>query len=113
MEYKTKPLESTNRRLKDQITLYPDSNFFFHSRDLEQIDWYNHPELTECDLIRLIVCDPVHRELDNHKCTSVGWIGRRARRFNSILRALVFEELNEYVLRESNPRVVLVAANAR
>ena len=44
MEYKTKPLESTNRRLKDQITLYPDSNFFFHSRDLEHIDWYNHFE---------------------------------------------------------------------
>ena len=44
IEYKTKPLESTNRRLKDQITLYPDSNFFFHSRNLEHIDWYSHFE---------------------------------------------------------------------
>ena len=65
IEHKTKPLESTNRRLKVQITLYPDSNFLLHSRDLEQIDWFSH-----------------------------------------------FEELNEYVLRESNPRVVLVEANA-
>ena len=98
--------------MRQQITLFPDSNFFFHSRDLEQIDWHNHPQLTKSELIRLLVCNPVHREIDNHKYTSAGRIGRRARKFNSILRALVFDELSQYVLREASPRVVLVEANA-
>ncbi len=37
-------MEGTNRRLKVQITLYPDSNLLLHSRDLEHIDWYSHFE---------------------------------------------------------------------
>ena len=93
------------------IKLFPDANFFFHCDDLAQIAWHTHPDLASFDEIHLMVCNPVHMEIDKHKYDSKGRIGRRARELNSILRALVLDTATEHLIREEHPRVILKEVN--
>ena len=94
------------------INLFPDANFFFHCKDLGQIDWHSHPDLASFDEIHLIVCNPVHMEIDKHKYESKGRVGRRAKKLNSLLRGLIQPPSGTHIVRSDHPHVILEEANA-
>ncbi|MDE2988681.1 MAG: PIN domain-containing protein [Chloroflexota bacterium] len=97
--------------MTNDIYLFPDTHFFFHYESPENIDWASHPDFADADNIHLLVCNPVHTELDKHKHISSDRVGRRATKYAGLLRNLVRGFAAHHEFRSENPRVVLEEAN--
>jgi hypothetical protein len=82
---------------------FPDTNYFLHFKDPSDAPW---SDLTKDDLVRLIVCRTVQREIDKKKHELKGRQQKRARRFQTVFRQIILEE-KPAELRASSPRVTL------
>lgn len=82
----------------------PDTNFFLQCRNPKELPWV---EITPAAEVVLVVVPTVHRELDDLKSNGNERRARRAREAVGLLRRIVMEDVDEVVLREEGPRVVL------
>ncbi|WP_457107582.1 PIN domain-containing protein [Methylobacterium sp. P5_C11] len=86
------------------MRFFPDSNFFFQCRDSKEIDWSS---VTEDDLIELFLARTIQQEIDKHKAGGNSRRADRARRVNAQIRSTLLSPDKFFVLRESNPRVLM------
>ena len=84
------------------LYLFVDTNLFLQCRPLEELDWARWAAFQE---IRLIVSNPVLREIDYHKNKGGGRAGKRARATTTILRQILSD--GDVIVRPSDPLVVL------
>ena len=104
----TIPVPPTHKDANEIVTTstvyyFVDSNLFFQCLPLEQIDWTPWDASKE---VRLIVSNPVLREIDFRKNKSNDRVGSRARVASAMFRKMLNE--GHRVVRPSNPRVILV-----
>ena len=59
------------------LCLFADTNLFLHYKSLDQVDW---SKLGDFDLIEVMVCPPVQREIDALKGGREGRRSERARK---------------------------------
>ena len=85
------------------VYYFVDSNLFFQCQPLEQIDWAPWDGFEE---VRLIVSNPVLREIDYRKSRGNGRVGSRARAASAMFRKMLKE--GHRVAQPGNPRVILV-----
>lgn len=81
----------------------PDSNFFLHCRQPEELDW---SQVTTADEVVLIPMRTVQREIDNLKGQGNLRRAARARKVAALFGNLVSMD-DMHVYREANPRVVM------
>ncbi len=83
-----------------------DTNLFHECHSLVRSDFPWHA-IGDFDVIELVVPEPVQAELDRQKKDTRARLRRRAVEAVSWFRELLQQDLDEKVLRESNPRVIL------
>ena len=95
-----------SRPESDNVVLYlfPDTNLFFQCLPLDQLPWSS---TVECDEVHLIVCRPVQREIDNRKQTGNSRVARRARKAHTLFRRLILNNLDQVIIRDTKPLVLL------
>ena len=81
---------------------FVDTNLFFQCRSLEQLDW---SPWNMFDEVRLIVSNPVLREIDYRKNKSNDRVGKRARNTSAMFREI--RSTGEKLVHASSPRVFL------
>ena len=86
------------------LYLFPDTNLFIQCSPLPEIDWTRWDDFDE---VRLLICRPVQREIDNQKNRGNDRVGQRARKTSRIFRDIATGEDGYEVIRESSPRVEL------
>ena len=86
------------------LILFVDTNLFIQCHPLEQLDWSDWKDIAE---IRLMVCRPVQREIDNQKNAGNNRVGRRSRATHSLFRSIAESGEDSKVIRKSNPTVKL------
>lgn len=84
------------------LCLFADTNLFLHYKPLDQIDW---SKLGDFDLIEVVVCPPVQREIDVLKGGREGRRSDRARKTASIL--LEIAQHGPQQQRTASPNVML------
>ena len=84
------------------VNYFVDTNLFLQCRSLEQFDWTQWESFEE---VRLIVSNPVLREIDHLKSKGSGRVGKRARATSSMFRKM--RKDGQKVILDANPRVVL------
>ena len=89
---------------KHTLYLFPDTNLFIQCRPLEQLDWSEWAEFAE---VRLIVCRPVQREIDNQKSRGNSRVAHRARKTYGTFREILSSESRFKLLNNSGPAVRL------
>jgi hypothetical protein len=88
------------------IVVFPDTNFFLECMVPEECPW---TDVVDADVVNLLVCRGVRRELDDQKRSARGRRQERARKLSSQLRSS--DQAREpLVLRDSGPRMTLAAA---
>jgi hypothetical protein len=92
--------------LSHEIQLIVDTNLFHECHSLVRDD-FPWRAIGDFDVIKLVVPEAVQTELDRQKKDSRPRIKRRALEAVSWFRELLENNLDEKVLRESNPRVTL------
>ena len=90
------------------LTLFPDTNFFIQCHAPQTLDWTAIG--ADWDEIRLLVCRPVQREIDQLKGRGNERTSRRARESSKLLRHLI--EDRPVVFRDS-PRIYLLLDSTR
>lgn len=85
------------------VYYFVDSNLFFQCLPLEQLDW---SPWNNYDEVRLIVSNPVLREIDFRKNKGNDRVGRRARATSAMFRKMLNDA--HKVIRASDPRVILL-----
>ena len=86
---------------KHTLYLFPDTNLFIQCRPLEQLDWSEWAEFAE---VRLIVCRPVQREIDNQRSRGNSRVAHRARKTYGTFREILSSESRFKLLNNSGPR---------
>lgn len=89
---------------KHTLYLFPDTNLFIQCHPLEKLDWSEWAEFEE---VHLIVCRPVHREIDNQKGRGNNRVSQRARTTYGIFRSVISGQDGYHLVRNSGPRVKL------
>lgn len=89
-----------------KLVLFPDTNIFIEAKDLPELPW----EEFASQEIRLLVCWPVRREIDDNKTNSKKRVSERARKWNSAFKKLLKPGATPLILKESSPRVSLEIA---
>ena len=84
------------------LYLFCDTNLLFQCKQLEQLAWRRWRDFDE---VRVVVTDPVLREVDHRKKGS-GRVTRRARAASAMFREML-PTGGEKVVREAAPRVIL------
>ena len=84
------------------IYLFVDTNLLLQCRPLEELDWSAWSAFGE---VRLIVSNPVLREIDYRKNKGNDRVGSRARATSAMFRAMIGDE--HKLIREGDPRVTL------
>ena len=84
------------------LYLFPDTNLFIQCRPIEELPW---SDLGDFDYIRLIVCRPVMREIDNQKTRGNDRVGHRARSTYKLFRGIIKSDLDYRVIIEGKPTV--------
>ena len=84
------------------LYLFPDTNLFIQCRPIAEIPW---SDLGDFDEIRLVVCRPVMREIDNQKNRGNDRVGQRARTTYKLFRHIIASDLNYQVVNEGKPVV--------
>ena len=82
----------------------PDTNLFIQCRPLEELGWSKWADFDE---VRLVVCRPVQREIDNQKNKGNDRIGKRARNVHSLFREIIISDNDYKLIRQSKPQVKL------
>ena len=82
----------------------PDTNLFIQCRSLEELNWSIWADFDE---VRLVVCRPVQREIDNQKNRGNDRIGKRARKAHSLFREIITSDNNYKLIRKSKPQIKL------
>jgi PIN domain len=85
--------------------LVPDTNLFEQCEPLHQLDW---SAWTDYEEIQIFVTDPVMEEIDRHKGQGNSRVARKSRAFSSLLNEILDGDSFTKVVREANPRVVMV-----
>jgi hypothetical protein len=85
------------------MIFFPDTNFFLHFKDPQEIPW---SAVTADDHVRLIICANTQRELDKKKFELKGRALRHARKWASIIGEILDTETPKE-LRPNRPRVTL------
>ncbi|WP_286705345.1 MULTISPECIES: hypothetical protein, partial [unclassified Acidiphilium] len=85
-----------------EVHLVADTNLFFECRELESLPWH---ELGR-DPIIILLTKPVLDEIDGHKRSS-GRTRTRAIAIFSRVRKMLASSLQDDVIRESSPKVIL------
>lgn len=80
-----------------------DTNALIQCRWLDEVEW---SDVTDSNEVRLIICRPVQREIDNLK-GSPGRRGKRARKIHSIIRQLLLSDIGHFEIRDGSPLVCL------
>ena len=93
---------------KHTLYLFPDTNLFIQCRLLEQLDWSEWEDFEE---VRLIVCRPVQREIDNQKNRGNNRVAQRARKTYGTFREIVSSESRYKLINDSSPEVRLYLEN--
>ena len=93
------------------LYLIPDTNLFIQCRPLQEIDWSACLDFANFDEIHLIVCNPVHREIDNLKNRGNDRVGRRARKTSSIFRQIITTETGYQEITQMGPKIKLVVGS--
>ena len=86
------------------LYLFPDTNLFIQCFPLPEIGWAKWDDF---DQVRLLVCRPVQREIDNQKNRGNDRVAQRARKTYLMFRDIATSEGGYKVIRESGPRVEL------
>ena len=86
------------------LYLFPDTNLFIQCSPLPEIVWTRWDDFDE---VRLLVCRPVQREIDNQKNRGNDRVAQRARKTYRMFRDIATGEDGYEVIRESGPRVEL------
>ena len=86
------------------LYLFPDTNLFLQCRSLKELPWSKWSGYEE---IRLVVCRPVQREIDNRKNQGNDRVGKRARKTHGLFREIVTGKEACGLVREAEPRVKL------
>ena len=68
------------------LYLFPDTNIFVQCKPLEQLDWSEWQDFAE---IRLLVCRPVQREIDDQKTRGNSRVASRARATYQLFRKII------------------------
>ncbi|MCB9959712.1 MAG: hypothetical protein H6843_14035 [Rhodospirillaceae bacterium] len=84
------------------VYLFVDTNLLIQCRPLEQLDWSPWSNFEE---VRLIVSNPVLREMDYRKNKGQDRLGSRARAASAMFRKMLPD--GQKTIRESRPRVLL------
>ena len=84
------------------LYLFPDTNLFIQCRSIVELPW---SDLGDFDEIRLVVCRPVLREIDNQKNRGNDRVGQRARATYKIFRNIIASSLDYQVVNEGKPIV--------
>ena len=84
------------------LYLFPDTNLFIQCRSIVELPW---SDLGDFDEIRLVVCRPVLREIDNQKNRGNDRVGQRARATYKVFRNIIASHLNYQVVNEGKPIV--------
>ena len=84
------------------VYYFVDSNLFFQCLPLEQLDW---AQWKNYDEVRLIVSNPVLREIDFRKNKGNNRVGGRARAASAMFRTMLNDA--HKVIQARNPRVIL------
>ena len=79
-----------------------DTNLFIQCRSIVELPW---SDLGDFDEIRLVVCRPVQREIDNQKNRGNDRVGQRARATYKIFRNIIASSLGYQVVNEGKPIV--------
>ncbi len=87
------------------LYLFPDTNLFIQCLALQELDWSCWSDFDE---VRLIVCRPVQREIDNQKNRGSDRVGKRARKIHSLFGKVIASESCYELIHESQPRVRLL-----
>lgn len=87
------------------LHLFPDTNVFIQCRPLEQLDWSAWAEFDE---VRLIVCRPVQREIDNQKGRGSDRVGKKARQTHTLFREIIIGADGYRLIRDAAPQVKLL-----
>ena len=88
--------------IHDVLHLFCDANFFLQCRVPEELDWSRWQKY---DSVRIIVCDPVLREIDALKNKGNNRQSRRARRASALFRSM--RPSGTKVIHDSKPTVSL------
>ena len=106
MSHETTDLHSGNPSQTMRVLyLFPDTNVFIQCRPLEEFDWSKWAEFEE---INLIICRPVHREIDELKQKGNDRIARRARKAHSLFREILTGGRDYKLIQEKKPVVKLL-----
>ena len=92
-------LPSNKKRI---LYLVPDTNLFIQCLPLGELPW---SDLGDFEEIRLIVCRPVQREIDNQKNRGNDRVGKRARTAYKLFRNIIVGDSDHIVVREDKPIV--------
>ncbi len=92
-------LPSNKKRI---LHLVPDTNLFIQCLPLGELPW---SALGDFEEIRLIVCRPVQREIDNQKNRGNDRVGKRARTAYKLFRNIIMGDSDHIVVREDKPIV--------
>ena len=87
------------------LYLFPDTNLFIQCLPLQELDWSCWSDFDE---VRLVVCRPVQREIDNQKNRGNDRVGKRARKTHSLFGKVIADESGYELIRESQPQVRLL-----
>ena len=88
-----------------EIYVFVDTNLLLQCRPLQDLNWSDLFAPDEKREVRLIVSQPVLREIDNRKNKGNDRAGKRARKVAAMLRAMLGDDYRQ--VRKSAPRVKL------
>ncbi len=86
------------------LYLFPDTNLFIQCRPLDQLDW---SQWSEFDLVELLVCRPVQREVDIRKTLGNDRRAKRARKTYRIFRRIIDSDVGYSQVTDAKPQVRL------
>ena len=86
------------------LHLFADTNFFLQCRSIIELPW---SDLGDFDEIRLIVCRPVIREIDNQKYRGNDRVGKRARSTYKLFRDIIATGKSHKIVNDGKPKVIL------
>lgn len=84
------------------LYLFSDTNLLLQCRPLEELDWARWAAFAE---VRVVISNPVLREIDYRKNKGNDRVSSRARAASSMFRAM--PEIGTKVIRENDPKVTL------
>lgn len=87
-----------------KLYLFPDTNIFLQCKPLDQV---NFKEITDCDVIEVIITRPVQQEIDRQKGQGNTRLSKKAKTTASLFKRIIQAEGRVLCLKDSSPRVTI------